>query len=230
VIGEMIVDVVIPVLNEERALPVVFDGLPRALVRRVVVVDNGSSDRSSVVAVSRGAEVVFEPRRGYGRALWTGVERLSDNPPEVVVFIDGDAADDPAALPRLLEPIEQGRADLVIGSRIAGRVEKGSMSPGQRIGNLLVPALIRTLYGTETTDLGPFRAIRWDTLMALGLVDRGFGFTVEMQVKAAKKKVRVAEIPVTCRPRIGASKISGTFSGTVKAAARILWTVARYAR
>jgi glycosyltransferase involved in cell wall biosynthesis len=226
----MIVDVIIPVLNEEQALPAVLSGLPDNLVRRVIVVDNGSSDRSAEVAEQAGARVVHEPRRGYGRAVWTGVEAVAQDPPEILVFIDGDAADDPRELPELLAPIEQDRADLVIGSRMTGRTERGAMSPAQKIGNILVPAAIRLIYGTRTTDLGPFRAIRWPTLIDLDLVDRGFGITVEMQIKAAKKKARVTEVPVSYRPRIGKSKISGTVTGTVKAAAKILWTVAKYAR
>ncbi len=226
----MIVDVIIPVLNEEKALPSVLLGLSTDLVRRVIVVDNGSSDRSGDVARQGGAEVVCEPRRGYGRAVWTGVEQVAQDPPDILVFIDGDAADDPGELPALLAPIEQDRADLVIGSRMAGHTERGAMSPAQKIGNILVPAAIRLIYGTRTTDLGPFRAIRWPTLMDLELIDRGFGITVEMQIKAAKKKVRVVEVPVTYRPRIGQSKISGTLTGTIKAAAKILWTVAKYAR
>lgn len=226
----MIVDVIIPVLNEARALSTVLTGLPSNLVRRVVVVDNGSTDGSAQIARDLGAVVVTEPRRGYGRAVWTGVEALLTDSPEVVVFIDGDAADDPTELAKLLAPIEENRADLVIGSRMAGTTQKGSMSPAQKIGNILVPALIRLLYGTQTTDLGPFRAIRFDTLMALGLVDRDFGITVEMQIKAAKNSVRVEEVPVTYRPRIGESKISGTVMGTLKAAFKILWVVAKYVR
>ncbi|MCP4197057.1 MAG: glycosyltransferase [Proteobacteria bacterium] len=226
----MIVDIIIPVLNEERALATVLGNLPREAVRRVVVVDNGSTDRPAQIARDHGALVVFEPRRGYGRAVWAGVEELLADPPEVVVFMDGDAADDPSELGRLLAPISEKKADLVIGSRIAGNTQRGAMSPAQRLGNILVPALIRLLYGTETTDLGPFRAIRFDTLIALNLLDRGFGITVEMQIKAAKNAVRVVEVPVTYRPRIGESKISGTVIGTVKAGFKILWVVAKYVR
>jgi glycosyltransferase involved in cell wall biosynthesis len=226
----MIVDIIIPVLNEERALATVLDSLPGDLVRRIVVVDNGSTDRSAQIARDFGARVVFEPRRGYGRAVWTGVEELLADPPEVVAFMDGDAADDPSDLKKLLAPIKENRADLVIGSRIAGNTQKGAMSPAQKMGNILVPALIRLLYGTETTDLGPFRVIRFDTLMALKLVDRGFGITVEMQIKAAKSAVRVVEVPVTYRPRIGESKISGTVMGTLQAGLKILWVVAKYVR
>jgi glycosyltransferase involved in cell wall biosynthesis len=226
----MIVDIIIPVLNEERALSTVLGSLPRDAIRRVVVVDNGSTDRSAQIARDHGARVVSEPRRGYGRAVWTGVEELLADPPEVVVFMDGDAADDPSDLEKLLQPIKEDRADLVIGSRMAGNTQKGSMSPAQKMGNILVPALIRLLYGTETTDLGPFRAVRFDTLIALNLVDRGFGITVEMQIKAAKNAVRVMEVPVTYRPRIGESKISGTMAGTIKAAFKILWVVAKYVR
>jgi glycosyltransferase involved in cell wall biosynthesis len=226
----MIVDIIIPVLNEERALATVLSNLPAQAVRRVVVVDNGSTDRSAEIARNHGALVVSEPLRGYGRAVWTGVEKLLADPPEVVVFMDGDAADDPSDLEKILAPIQEKRADLVIGSRIAGNTQRGAMSPAQKLGNIMVPALIRLLYGTETTDLGPFRAIRFDTLMALNLVDRGFGITVEMQIKAAKSGVRVVEVPVTYRPRIGESKISGTVIGTVKAGFKILWVVAKYVR
>ncbi|MCP4689896.1 MAG: glycosyltransferase [Desulfobacterales bacterium] len=226
----MIVDIIIPVLNEERALSTVFGGLPQGVVRQVVVVDNGSTDRSAQIARDHGARVVSEPRRGYGRAVWTGVEELLADPPEVVVFMDGDAADDPTDLEKVLAPIKEDKADLVIGSRMAGNTQKGSMSPAQKMGNIMVPALIRLLYGTETTDLGPFRAIRFDTLIALNLVDRGFGITVEMQIKAAKNAIRVVEVPVTYRPRIGESKISGTVMGTIKAALKILWVVAKYVR
>jgi glycosyltransferase involved in cell wall biosynthesis len=226
----MIVDIIIPVLNEERALATVLASLPRDAVRSVVVVDNGSTDRSAQIARDLGARVVHEPRRGYGRAVWTGVEELLADPPEVLVFMDGDAADDPSDLKKLLAPIKENKADLVIGSRMAGNTQKGSMSPAQKLGNILVPALIRLLYGTKTTDLGPFRAIRFDTLMSLNLVDRGFGITVEMQIKAAKSAVRVVEVPVTYRPRIGESKISGTVGGTIKAAFKILWVVAKYVR
>ncbi len=228
-IGVMVVDVVIPVLNEERALPQVLAELPSSLIRQVVVVDNGSTDRSAEVARDGGARVVSEPRRGYGRAVWTGICQLMSDPPEVVVFIDGDAADDPTELSRLVEPIATDDADLVIGSRTTGRIAEGAMPLAQRLGNLLVPLIIRALYHTETTDLGPFRAIRWSSLMELKLIDRGFGITVEMQIKAAKRGLRVVEVPVSYRARIGESKISGNFKVALTAALKILWTVAKYA-
>lgn len=226
----MIVDVVIPVLNEEAALPKVLQALPKDLIRKVVVVDNGSIDNSGAVAEKLGAHVILEPRQGYGRAVWSGIEYLMADPPEVVVFCDGDAADDPTELYSLLDPIKNKNADLVIGSRMKGNLQAGSMSPAQRIGNILVPILLRILYKASYSDLGPFRAIKWQQLMDLKLVDRGFGFTVEMQIKAARNQLQIAEVPVSYRPRIGESKISGTLGGTVKASARILWTVARYLR
>jgi glycosyltransferase involved in cell wall biosynthesis len=226
----MIADVIMPVLNEQSALPFVLKALPWNSIRRVVVVDNGSTDRSADFARQGGAEVVFEPRRGYGRAVWAGILHLMPDPPEVAVFVDGDAADDPAELPFLLQPIEKGEADLVIGSRTKGRIASGAMAPAQRIGNFLIPLLMRALYKTHTTDLGPFRAITWRCLMDLHLADRGFGITAEMQIKAAKMGYRVVEVPVTYRPRIGESKISGKLGSSVKAALKILWIVTKYAR
>jgi glycosyltransferase involved in cell wall biosynthesis len=228
-LGAVKVDVVIPVLDEERALPGVLDAIPRALVRRVVVVDNGSTDRSAEVARAHGATVITEPRRGYGRAVWTGIETLLADPPDAVVFLDGDGADDPAEMGHVLAPILEGRADLVIGSRMRKPLPRGAMTQAQRLGNVIVPFLLRLLYGVRATDLGPFRAVRWDALRGLGLVDRGFGITVEMQVKAARQGLRVEEVAVSYRPRIGESKISGTLGGAIKASLKILWVVARYA-
>ncbi|MDD5306297.1 MAG: glycosyltransferase family 2 protein [Deltaproteobacteria bacterium] len=225
----MKIDVIIPVLNEERALPGVLCAIPRDLVRRVIVVDNGSTDCSAEVARERGATVVSEPRRGYGRAVWSGVETLLADPPDAVVFLDGDGADDPAEMGLVLAPILEGRADLVIGSRMRKPLPQGAMTQAQHLGNIIVPFLLRLLYGSRTTDLGPFRAVRWDALLDLHLTDRGFGITVEMQVKAARQGLRVEEVAVSYRPRIGESKISGTFRGAVMASLKILWVVARHA-
>lgn len=225
----MLVDLIIPALNEEQALPRVLATLPRDLLRRVVVVDNGSTDGTTKVALQGASEVLYEPRRGYGRALWTGVEFLGGDPPDVVAFMDGDGADDPALLSVLLDLIARGQADLVIGSRMLGSREKGSMSSAQRVGNRLVPWLVRAFFHGVCTDLGPMRAIRYDCLKRLALVERGMGLTVEMQIRAAQEGLRVAEVPVSYRRRVGASKISGTLGGTVKATARILAVVVRHA-
>lgn len=226
----MRVDVIIPALDEERALPRVLAEIPRPPVRRVVVADNGSRDRTAQVAREGGAEVVHEPARGYGRACLRAIAHLADDPPDVVVFLDGDHSDRPAELPSLLTPILEGRADLVIGSRTRGAAERGSLTPQQRVGNAIACLALRRLYGARYSDLGPFRAIRWETLVALGMRDLDYGWTIEMQVKAARLGVPHAEVPVSYRKRIGVSKVSGTLRGTLGASRKILWTLARHAR
>lgn len=225
----MIVDVVIPALDEERALPRVLEEIPD-LVRRVVVADNGSVDDTARVAREAGATVVHEPRRGYGAACLRALAHLREDPPEVVVFLDGDHSDHPAEMPRLLAPIEEGRAELVIGSRTRGPRERGSLTPQQRFGNRIACEALRLLYGVRYTDLGPFRAITWSALERLRMRDRDYGWTVEMQVRAARMKVPYAEVPVSYRRRIGESKVSGTLRGTIGASRKILWTLARHAR
>jgi glycosyltransferase involved in cell wall biosynthesis len=223
------IDVVIPALDEERALPHVLAAIPRPLVRRVVVADNGSRDRTSAVARAHGAEVVHEPERGYGAACLAALAHLEADPPEIVVFLDGDHSDHPEELPRLVEPIVRGDADFVVGSRATGRKERGALTPQQIVGNALACRALYALYRVRYTDLGPFRAIRWRALEALDMRDRSFGWTVEMQIKAARGRVPHAEVPVSYRRRIGQSKVSGTVRGTVLASAKILWTLARYA-
>jgi hypothetical protein len=222
----MRVAVVIPALDEEASLPRVLGDLPPV---RVVVVDNGSSDGTARVAAAAGAEVVREPRRGYGRACLAGLAHLRADPPDVVAFLDADYSDHPEELPALLAPIAEGAADLVIGSRVLGEREAGSLLPQARFGNFLACTLIRWIYRQRYTDLGPFRAIRWSALESLEMADTDFGWTVEMQVKAARRGLRVAEVPVRYRRRIGRSKITGTVAGTVRAGAKILYTVFRYA-
>jgi glycosyltransferase involved in cell wall biosynthesis len=221
--------VIIPVLNEEQGLARVLDDLPRERVQEIIVVDNGSTDGSAAVAAARGATVVAEPRRGYGRACSAGIARARGRPPGIVVFLDGDYSDDPRELPDLVAPIDAGEADLVIGSRVRGRRARGALLPQARAGNFVATALIRILYGHRCTDLGPFRAIRWESLERLGMRDETYGWTAEMQVKAVKRGLRVAEIPVRYRPRIGTSKITGPLSGSLRAGWKILWTIARHA-
>jgi glycosyltransferase involved in cell wall biosynthesis len=227
------VDVVIPALDEEASLPLVLAalaGLPRP-VRRVVVADNGSADGTARVAAAGGAIVVAAPRRGYGSACLAGLDHLRRHgPPDVVVFVDADYSDHPEELPRLVEPLLAGDADLVIGSRVLGRRERGALLPQARAGNLVACLLIRLLYGHRYTDLGPFRAARWEALERLGMSDPDFGWTAEMQVKALAAGLRVAEVPVSYRRRLGVSKITGTVSGTLRAGYKILWTVLRYSR
>jgi glycosyltransferase involved in cell wall biosynthesis len=225
----LVVDVLLPARDEERALPLVLAELPRALVRHVVVVDNGSSDRTAAVAERAGAVVVREPRPGYGSACLAGLAWIAARPvpPEVVVFLDADHSDHPDELPALLRPIEEDRAALVVGSRVLGRRERFALLPQARFGNWLASRLIRLRYGVRVTDLGPFRAIRWDALVSLRMADRDFGWTAEMQVKAARAGLPMVEVPVSYRRRIGASKITGTLSGSVRAGLKILATIAR---
>jgi glycosyltransferase involved in cell wall biosynthesis len=224
--------VVIPALDEEGSIGLVLDALP-CDVAPVVVVDNGSRDRTADVARAHGAVVIHEPRRGYGMACLAGLDLLrshSQGPPDVVCFLDGDASDDPADLPRLVAPLLSGEADLVVGSRTRGGAQRGALLPQARFGNALATFLIRVLFGARFTDLGPFRAIRWSALEKLAMRDRGFGWTVEMQVKAARARLRHREVSVRYRRRhAGRSKVTGTIRGSVLAGATILATIARYA-
>jgi len=223
------IDVVIPALNEEASLPLVLGDLPRPPVRRVVVADNGSTDGTARVAAELGAVVVPAPRRGYGSACLAALDWLRQNgPPEIVVFVDADYSDHPDELPLLVEPILAGRADVVIGSRVLGEREPGALLPQARAGNLVACLLIRLLYGHRYTDLGPFRAARWEALERLEMRDPDFGWTAELQVKALRRALRVVEVPVSYRRRVGVSKIAGTLAGTLRAGHKILWTVVRY--
>lgn len=225
------VDVLIPARDEAASLPLVLADLPRAgrgwRVRRVVVVDNASRDATAEVARARGAEVVSEPIPGYGRACLAGLARLRDDPPDVVVFLDGDHSDDPRELPLILAPLLAGEAELVVGSRMLGAREPGAFTPAQRLGNALASRLLRVLYGLRATDLGPFRAVRWARLEALGMRDRDFGWTVEMQARAALAGLAQREVPVSYRRRRGGrSKIAGTLAGSIRAGWKILATLA----
>ena len=213
--------------NERESLPLVVGDIPRDLAGEIVVVDNGSTDGTDLVAQRLPVRLVREERRGYGSACLAGVAALEASRPEVIVFLDGDYSDHPEEMPRLLEAIDAG-ADLVIGSRALGEREPGALLPQARFGNLLACFLIRLLYGHRYTDLGPFRAIRWDAYRRLGMRDTNFGWTCEMQVKALRAGLRVAEVPVSYRRRVGVSKITGTVSGTLAAGYKILWTIARY--
>ena len=215
-----------PALDEQPALAQVLDELPRQRYARLLVVDNGSTDGTAAAARAGGAEVVHEPRRGYGQACLTGLKALGSDA-DVIVFMDADGSDVPAEAERVLEPILRGEADLVIGSRALGRAEPGSMTWPQRWGNRLSVGLIRVLFGHRYTDLGPFRAIRRQSLERLGMRDTNFGWTAEMQVKAVKRGLRVQEVPVSYRRRVGRSKISGTVEGVVRAGTKIIWTIVK---
>ncbi len=220
----MRIGVIIPALNEERAIGRVVAGV-RDRVDEVVVVDNGSTDATAQVAAEAGATVVREPVPGYGRACLRGIAQARQRLPDVYVFMDGDAADDPEDLPRLLEPIERGEADFVVGSRTRGGAQRGAMTPQQRFGGWLACLLMRWVYGVRYTDLGPFRAITARGLDQLAMDDRDYGWTIQMQVRAAVRGLRERELAVAYRRRIGKSKIAGTVRGVIGAGTKILSTV-----
>lgn len=206
--------------------------IPWEMVREVVVVSNGSTDSTVEVARGAGAVVLEEPQKGYGKACLKGLEYLAqldgEKRPDVVVFLDGDYSDYPEELKILVEPILSNQADMVIGSRATGEREQGSMMPQQIFGNWLATTLIRLMYGVRYTDLGPFRAINYDRLLEIGMVDENFGWTVEMQVKAAKRNLRYKELPVRYRKRVGVSKVTGTIYGTIMAGYKIIYTIFKY--
>lgn len=222
--------VIIPAFNEENSVGKVVRDIPGGLVRETVVVNNASTDETRLAAEAAGATVLDQPQKGYGNACLTGMEYVAkmDKHPDIVVFLDADYSDHPEEMPLLVAPITEGRADLVIGSRALGQKERGAMTPQQVFGNWLATRLLKVLYDAYFTDLGPFRAIRYEALTSLGMADRNYGWTVEMQVKAAKAGLKCTEVPVTYRKRIGKSKVSGTVKGTVMAGYKILYTIAKY--
>ncbi len=219
------VAVVIPALNEARSLPATLAEIPP--VGRVFVVDNGSTDDTAAVAAAHGATVISEPRRGYGQACQAGIAAAAGQGFEVLVIMDADHSDYPEELPLLVDPILADRADMVLGDRTA-RAERGSLTPQQRYGNLLATFLIERVTGHRYRDMGPFRALRMASLLRLGMVDPNYGWNVEMQIKAVRHGLRILELPVGYRPRIGQSKISGTVRGTVRAGGKIIWSTWRY--
>lgn len=221
-----VVAVIIPAFNEQHSVGKVVQALPKGVVDTIVVVNNNSSDATAATATDAGAIVLDEHRQGYGHACLKGMDYLSSlpTPVDIVVFLDADYSDFPEELPQVVDPLLHGY-DLVIGSRALGQSERGAMLPQQIFGNWLATRLIRLFFGTTFTDLGPFRAIWWDKLMALRMQDKTYGWTVEMQIKAAKKKYRCTEVPVRYRNRIGKSKVTGTVKGTIGASYKILATI-----
>lgn len=226
------IHVIIPAYNEEHSITHVLREIPAGLVTEVIVVDNNSQDRTAELARAAGATVLHQTLQGYGNACLKGLEYLSQKEtqakPDIVVFLDGDYSDYPGKMTELVQPILENKADLVIGSRASGNREPGSMTIPQIFGNWLATTLLKRFYKVSFTDLGPFRAIRYESLMALHMQDQTYGWTVEMQLKAAKQKLKCTEIPVPYRKRIGQSKISGTIKGTVLAGYKILYTIFRY--
>jgi len=224
--NEKRVAVIIPARNEEAAIARVIADIP-PWVDEVVVADNGSRDATASRALAAGARVVHERVPGYGAACLAGIAAVGAA--DIIVFLDGDYSDYPAQMERLVDPVACGKADLVIGSRVLGKARAGSLTPQQRFGNALATLLIRFVWGMRYTDLGPFRAISAAGLIRLEMADRDFGWTVEMQIRAIEEGLRITEVPVSYRSRIGSSKISGTIKGSVLAGSKILYVIARHA-
>ena len=217
-----LIAVVIPALDEEESIRCVLGDIP-GWVDDIIVVDNGSADATACVALENGARVVSEPIRGYGAACLAGLGALKEA--DVVVFLDADYSDHPDEMATLVDPILSGAAELVIGSRLAGCAERGALLPQARFGNMLACLLMRVFWGVRFTDLGPFRAIDRRALDALAMDDTGYGWTIQMQIRAAREGQKCMEVPVSYRKRIGTSKISGTVKGTILAGAKILYTI-----
>jgi glycosyltransferase involved in cell wall biosynthesis len=226
VFNEQTVKVIIPALNEASSIGKVITAIPK-WVDEIIVVDNGSTDKTFDVAKEHGANVVKEPRRGYGQACLTGMATVGNC--DIIVFLDADFSDYPEEMNLLVEPIAQKEAEMVIGSRVKSSKAAQVLTPVQRFGNALACRLIRLFWGGKFSDLGPFRAIRWSSLQRLAMNDRNYGWTIEMQIKAVRLGMNIKEVPVSYRQRIGQSKISGTVKGSIMAGSKILWTIMKYA-
>lgn len=225
-LDDTLIKVIIPAFNEEQSIGKVIADIP-SVVNEIVVANNASTDSTAKVAAEAGATVVDQPIPGYGNACLKGIEYVASQEvkPDIIVFIDGDYSDYPEQLTEVIAPIVANEADMVIGSRALGDRASGSMTFPQVFGNWLATTLMKWIYGAKFTDLGPFRAIQWESLVALQMKDKTYGWTVEMQVKAAKQKLRFTEVPVNYKKRIGVSKVSGTVKGTILAGYKILWTI-----
>lgn len=225
-----VIRVIIPALNEEKSIAKVINEIPEKLVKEIIVCDNNSADKTSEEAKKAGATVLLEKEKGYGASCLKGIKYINnlEEKTDIVVFLDGDYSDYPEEMYQLVAPIQNDEADMVIGSRALGIKEKGSLTPQQVFGNWLATKMLKAFYGVHFTDLGPFRAIKLDTLNLLNMQDRNYGWTVEMQIKAAKQKIRSIEVPVSYRQRIGFSKVSGTVKGTFMAGYKIILTLFKY--
>lgn len=221
------ITVIIPAFNEASSIGLVLKDIPE-LVSEVIVVNNGSTDNTAQVAKKAGAIVCHEPRKGYGYACLKGLEKCSKNLPDIVVFLDGDYSDYPEQLLEIVTPIIEQKVDFVVGARVAHLREKGAMTFPQIFGNALATTLMKLFFGARFTDLGPFRAIRYNKLLALDMSDKTYGWTVEMQLKVLKQKISYQEIPVKYRNRIGVSKVSGTIKGAIFAGVKILYWIFKY--
>ena len=221
--------VIIPAFNEEKAISKVIQEIPKH-VSEIIVVDNNSSDKTSIVSDKAGATVLFESKKGYGYACLKGLDYVSKKTkkPDIIVFLDGDYSDYPEELDEIISPIILENIDFVIGARVAYLREKGAMTPQQIFGNALATFLMKVLFKARFTDLGPFRAIKYDKLVALEMEDKTYGWTVEMQLKVLKQKMTYVEVPVRYKNRIGVSKVSGTIKGTIMAGIKIIGWIIKY--
>lgn len=220
------ISVILPAYNEEASIGLVLNDLPRDTLHEIIVVDNNSTDNTAQAARKYGVKVVQEKRQGYGSACLKGISELND--PDIVVFLDADYSDFPEEIAQLIEPLVDDKMDFVLGSRMILPESRKALLPQARFGNKLAVFLIQLFFGHRFTDLGPFRAIRYDSLKAMDMRDKDFGWTVEMQIKAVKHRLRIQEIPVHYRERVGISKITGTVSGTIKAGSKIIYTILKY--
>ena len=220
------ISVILPAYNEEASIGLVLNDLPRDTLHEIIVVDNNSTDNTAQAARKHGVKVVQEKRQGYGSACLKGISELND--PDIVVFLDADYSDFPEEIAQLIEPLVDDKMDFVLGSRMILPESRKALLPQARYGNKLAVFLIKLFFGHGFTDLGPFRAIRYDSLKAMDMRDKDFGWTVEMQIKAVKHRLRIQEIPVRYRKRVGISKITGTIPGTIKAGSKIIYTILKY--
>ena len=223
-----IISVVIPAFNEEKSIAKVVNDISKEVVDFVVVVNNNSTDNTVLEARNAGAIVLDEPRKGYGWACLKGIDKCKELNTEIIVFLDGDYSDYPEEIPIVIDPILRDGKDMVIGSRVLGKREKGSLTPQQVFGNWLATRLIRLFYGAQFSDLGPFRAMKFQKLLQLGMTDKTYGWTIEMQIKSVKNNLSFCEVPVNYKKRIGVSKVSGTVKGTVLAGIKIIFAVFKY--